>query len=139
MSLFAWAGCQQRSVPTEHNDAPQQMPRDTLYQLDEKNKTLSQVVDENAASASYGHVKVEVVKVINPEKHPVSFDVYYQSGRSEKTLLGTFSLYPNDHTGRFIVATQGKVTTPGTLILELKIAPTARNIQIATTPMTLIK
>jgi hypothetical protein len=139
MSVLTWSGCGQRAEQTQPGNEPQQMQHDTLYNLDEKNKTITQPVDEQSASAAYGHVRMEVVRVTNPDKYLVSFEVFFQPEKGEKTMLGTFSLYPSDNPGKFIVPTQNKITAAGKLILELKIPDTARGISITTTRMTLLK
>jgi hypothetical protein len=69
----------------------------------------------------YQFVQVEVVKVINPQKYPLIFYVHYQSINNVKILLGSFSLYPSDNPGKFIVATQGKLDKEGSIIVSLQI------------------
>ena len=47
--------------------------------------------------------------------------VNYQSGKEPQTTLGSFSLFPPDNPGSFIVATQGKVRPGGAIVLSLLI------------------
>lgn len=65
-------------------------------------------------------VIVRITHVENPEQVPLRFTVIFRRVRGEEeTELGTFSLYPADRPGRFIVATQGKVEPGGEIIVEL--------------------
>jgi hypothetical protein len=64
-------------------------------------------------------VQIEIAEVLNPEKIPLSFAVHSQSPEGEKSLLGTFSLFPPDNPGGFIIATQGKLQTGGVIIVDL--------------------
>ncbi|HET6670230.1 MAG TPA: hypothetical protein VFH15_08350 [Pyrinomonadaceae bacterium] len=63
-------------------------------------------------------VKVEVVEVVNPKRHPISFQVYYRSATAD-VYLGSFGLFPADNPGKFIVATQNKVKNDGAIVLAL--------------------
>jgi hypothetical protein len=49
----------------------------------------------------------------------LSFEVYYQPAGGEKIRLGTFSLYPADNPGKFIVPTQGHVNREGSIIVSV--------------------
>jgi hypothetical protein len=64
-------------------------------------------------------VQVEVTEVTNPQNRPARFEVFYQPKEGEKILLGSFSLYPPNNPGKFIVPTQGKVKAEGKLVLSL--------------------
>ena len=64
-------------------------------------------------------VQVEVAEVTNPQNRPARFEVFYQPKHGDKILLGSFSLYPPNNPGKFIVPTQGKVKSEGKLILSL--------------------
>ena len=66
-------------------------------------------------------VQVEVVDVKNPRGYPVTLTVEYHTKAHEKIFLGSFSLYPSDNPGKFIVATQGKVRKEGALVGSLVI------------------
>lgn len=88
--------------------------------MDLKNRTISQeLADEPRAPENYKFVEVDVVEVVNPKKHSLRFDVHYQDTGGEKVLLGSFSLFPADNPGKFIVSTQGKLRKKGTLLLSL--------------------
>lgn len=69
----------------------------------------------------YKFVQVEVTEVLNPKKFPLTFEVRYQSKSDVKTYLGSFSLYPSDNPGKFIVATQGRLKDEGAIVLSLVI------------------
>jgi hypothetical protein len=56
---------------------------------------------------------------VNPKKYALTFEVHYQPNPSEKVYLGSFSLYPSDNPGKFIVATQGKVKNQGVIVLTM--------------------
>lgn len=91
---------------------------DTLYYFDTNKRTIEQPFDAFSVQENYKFIQVEVTEVVNPKRHPVLFEVYYVIDQS-RTLLGSFSLYPADNTGKFIVPTQGKLRKPGTIILSL--------------------
>jgi hypothetical protein len=95
---------------------------ENMYQLDIKNKSVSQPMDRDVSSPqSYKFVEVEVVKVVNPRMHPIAFEVHYETEARVKTFLGTFSLFPSDNPGKFIVPTQGKLKNEGNIILSLDV------------------
>lgn len=93
---------------------------DTLYYLDITKPSFEQPIDiEVGPKETAKFVQVEVTHVINPRKHPLTFEVRYRSRDNVTTLLGGFSLYPSDNPGKFLVATQGKVKDAGTIIVSM--------------------
>jgi len=93
---------------------------DTLFYLDLARPSITQAIEPRSASSKpYEFVQVEVAAVTNPNQRPLSFEVRFQRNREVPSYLGTFSLYPSDNPGTFIVATQGKVGNEGTIILSL--------------------
>jgi len=91
-----------------------------VYLIDLQHPEITQKIrpdDGDPTKARF--VQVEVLKVTNPQQRPAQFEVRYQPNDGEKILLGSFSLYPPDNPGKFIVPTQGKVKTEGALILSL--------------------
>jgi len=92
-----------------------------LYHLDLGNPTVSQPIGSASEAEGAKFVQVEVVRVLNPKKHAVSFQVHYQPRDGARTYLGSFSLFPADNTGKFIVPTQGKVKNEGAIVLSLVI------------------
>jgi hypothetical protein len=90
----------------------------------------------------YKFLQVEVTEVINPHKYPLIFELYYQVPNNEKILLGSFSLYPADNPGKFIVPTQRKLQKAGWLTLSLVTPENASfndTLRITTTKMKFIK
>jgi len=88
--------------------------------LDFATATLTQPVDPaSAKSGETKFVEVEVVEVVNPATTGLSFEVYFQPAGAPQVLLGTFSLFPANNPGTFIVPTQGKVDRTGTLIVAM--------------------
>lgn len=93
---------------------------DSLYYLDLSKPTLEQTVDfKGVRTGAYKFVQIEVARVTNPKKLPLTFEVWYQQKDKEKLLLGSFSLYPADNPGKFIVPTQGKLNDGGAILVSL--------------------
>ena len=93
---------------------------ETRYSLDLDKPEVEQSIELGEADvANAKFVQVEVTQVTNPNNLPASFQVYFQPHEGEKILLGSFSLYPPNNPGKFIVPTQGKVKGEGKLILSL--------------------
>ena len=104
----------------------------SLRYLDTAHVSISQRIDP-AAEGLQGSkfVQVDVAQVINPAKYGLSFDVYYQPTGGEKIRLGTFSLYPADNPGKFIVPTQGHLTREGSIIVSLLVTdPAAKDVPL---------
>jgi len=119
-AYLALPGCCNGETPKQHPVDTAVKAMDTLYTLDQHKTEVAQALSPAMlAGHKYRFVQVEVIKVTNPQKHPLLFNVYYQSPGKAKVLLGTFSLYPADNPGKFIVATQGKVTGEGSIILSM--------------------
>ena len=106
-----------------HGDLPTQNANKSdqvVYSLDLQNPEITQkILPDDGDPAKARFVQVEVIEVTNPQKRPAMFEVRYQPNDGEKILLGSFSLYPPDNPGKFIVPTQGKVKAEGMLILSL--------------------
>src|SRR2546423_7456 len=94
---------------------------DSLYYLDLSHSSLIQAIDAKATGRAVvpKFLEVDVVEVTNPKKHLVTFDVSYEPPAAPRALLGSFSLYPADNPGKFLVPTQGRVREKGTIILSL--------------------
>lgn len=76
-------------------------------------------------------VQVRITEVHNPGRVPLMFSVYFQRDGEGEHLLGTFSLFPPDNPGTFIVATQGKLKRGDTLLLEMEpLADTFANTDV---------
>jgi hypothetical protein len=64
-------------------------------------------------------VHVELSGIVNPDKQPILFELYFLPAKGEKVLLGTFSPYPPDRPGNFIVATRGQLRSEGAVVLSM--------------------
>lgn len=92
---------------------------DSVSHLNLNRPNVEQAI-EIAANETPRFVKVEVTEVTNPKKHAVTFEVRYrQAVANAEIYLGSFSLYPSDNPGKFLVATQGKVKGRGAIKLTL--------------------
>jgi hypothetical protein len=126
---------------TDSTRASRDSTGEELVHFDSKNRTVSQPVDADPVQR-YKFVEVEIVKVVNPNLHAISFEVHYESADRERVLLGTFSLFPADNPGTFIVATQGKLKVKGNLILTLTVPESARDdeaMKVSTKRMKLLE
>jgi hypothetical protein len=117
---------------------------ETLYYLDINKPSIVQPLDPRhmEQGRAYKFVQVEVAKVVNPKKYPLTFQVYYQLSSDVKTYLGSFSLYPADNPGKFIVATQGKLKNEGAIVLSLVIpdnVDTGDTVKVAVKKIKLLK
>lgn len=82
--------------------------------------TLEQAVDSGTATApEWAFVQVVVAKISNPERIPISFEVHFHSMDGKKDYLGSFSPFPPDNPGTFIVATRGLLKAGGTVSVTL--------------------
>ena len=90
------------------------------YELTLASRSVAQQIDPGIASPqAVKFLQFEVADVNNPGKVPLAFTVHYRPVRGEQSLLGIFSLFPPDNPGRFIIATQGKLETGGTIVVAL--------------------
>ena len=116
LATLLFLSCSGSSAPAPVAAAAVDEP---LHYLDRRNPTYTQAVVATAAEKSYRLVQVQVVEVVNPERHPLTFELHYQPRDGAKQYLGSFSLYPADQPGRFLVATQGKVHDDGAITLTV--------------------
>jgi hypothetical protein len=118
--MMLCTSCNCRTVELTHNGPSNNVMKshDILYYLDVRKPSVTQPIERGGPEGSK-FVQVEVTEVLNPKKYPLTFEVRYQSKDNVKTYLGSFSLYPADNPGKFIVATQGKVKDEGAIILSL--------------------
>lgn len=90
------------------------------YYLDSKTSSVTQPLDASMKDVEQSKfVQVEIATVQNPRKQALLFEVHYQPTGNPKILLGSFSLYPLDNPGTFIVPTQGKLKNQGALLLSM--------------------
>jgi hypothetical protein len=95
--------------------------QDRLFYLDLNAPTLVQPIEaqgEDVRESKFA--QIEVVNVLNPKKYPVTVQVDYTPPNDARVHLGSFSLFPADHPGKFIVPTQGKVRQGGAIVLSLQ-------------------
>ena len=90
------------------------------YELRLANPIAQQAVelDQNTLQGKK-FVQIEVTHVSNPQRIPLSFAVHFQSAQGEAIYLGSFSLFPPDNPGTFIVSTQGKLKAGGAVTVTL--------------------
>ena len=74
---------------------------------------------ETAVPQMKKFVQVEVIQVENAQRIPLSFRVHYQPVQGDEIELGSFSLFPPDNPGTFILATRGTLRTGGSVRLTL--------------------
>jgi hypothetical protein len=109
------------ATPAAPNSNQNDKSDQAVYSLNLQNPEITQKIlpDDDGDPAKARFVQVEIIKVTNPQKRPARFEVRYRPNNGENILLGSFSLYPPDNPGKFIVPTQGKVKAEGMLILSL--------------------
>ena len=114
---------------------------DSGFTFTAKNRTARQELPSDLRSPQdYKFVEVVVVDVVNPKQHAIRFEVHYRPPNEGTIFLGTFSLFPADNPGSFIVPTQGKLRSEGELILSLVLpedVPMSDALRITTRNMTL--
>ena len=92
------------------------------YVIDANN--LSVVYQVQHADVKPQHkkfVQIKIARVINLSKQPLSFSLYRLPVLGKKSFVGTFSLFPPDNPGNFIVATQGKFKLGDRIELKLDV------------------
>jgi hypothetical protein len=90
------------------------------FNLDLTNRSVTKSIGPGLAdAASARFVEVDISEVVNPKKIRLTFEVHYQPGNGERSLLGTFALFPPDNPGRFIVATGGRLRSGGAIVLSM--------------------
>lgn len=81
---------------------------------------MGQPIDPDLVTPSRrSFVEIGITRVINPERIPLSFVVNFHSPEGKKNYLGSFSLFPPDHPGKFIVATHGLLEVGGRVTITL--------------------
>jgi hypothetical protein len=94
-----------------------------MQYLDSARPSIVQPIDA-AAIAVASFVRVEVAKVDNPRKYALSFNVDFRDADGKSVRLGTFSLFPADNPGSFIVPAQHKLRAGGSIVVSLVIVDT---------------
>ena len=91
-----------------------------MQRLDLRHPTIAVPVEPGASAEDRKFVVVDVRELTNPTREALSFEVRFRPERGPEVLLGTFSPYPADNPGRFIVATGGKVRSAGQILISIK-------------------
>src|SRR5437016_7600479 len=103
------ASCNGRVLQVANN-SDANPSHEKLSYLNADKPTLSQPIElDDKVEAGCKFVEVEVAEVRNPQRYTATFRVEYQTKPNEKINLGSFSLYPSDNPGKFIVPTQGRL------------------------------
>ena len=102
-------------------------PMDSTFVLDIEQSSISIEVDRYGFTESNQFIEIEIVEVKNPDNYPVTFEVHKKGANQAKPQLGTFSLYPNDNPGKFIVAVGENIGNGDQLIIKLVLPDGAKN------------
>jgi len=111
-----------------------------LLYLDLRTPSLTQkIAPADNLNPACKFVQIEISKIDNPKRYAIQFKLYYLPPNKEKVYLGSFSTYPADNPGKFIVATQGKIKDEGSLMLSMTLIDKPEpedNVQVAIRKMT---
>ena len=121
-AFFVMGGCGAAEPPA------QQQPRSAtgevaMQYLDSAHPSIVQPIAMTAVAAA-SFVRVEVARVENPGQYALSFDVDFRDADGKSARLGTFSLFPADNPGSFIVPVQHKLRAGGSIVVSLVIVDT---------------
>lgn len=87
--------------------------------LDLANRTLVYPIESGiAAPERLKFVQVEIGEIVNPRLIRIAFEMRYRPETGADVLLGTFSPFPPDNPGTYIVATRGSLRT-GAIVLSM--------------------
>jgi hypothetical protein len=112
-------------------DTPGSRP---VHVIDLAHPSFTQRVDLTEGDpAVFDFVQIRIVQVVNPQRIGVLFEVAFLADDGSRVRLGSFSLFPPDNPGQFIVATQHRVRSTGSIVVSLH---TAQPID-ASTPLTI--
>jgi hypothetical protein len=105
-----------------------------MHVIDLAHPSFAQHVDlTDGDPGTFDFVQIRIVQVVNPQRIGVLFEVAFLADDGSRARLGSFSLFPPDNPGQFIVATQHRVRSTGSIVVSLRTAqPTD-----ATTPLTI--
>jgi hypothetical protein len=92
-----------------------------LHVIDLAHPSFAQPVEVSDSDAALpDFVQVRIVQVVNPRRIGVLFEVTFVPDSGSPVRLGSFSLFPPDNPGRFIVATQHRVRSAGSIVVSLR-------------------
>jgi hypothetical protein len=121
-AFLVTSGCG-AAEPPAHQPPRSATAEVAMQYLDRARPSIVQTIDA-AAIATAHFVQVEVVQVENPRKYALSFNVDFREPGGKSVRLGTFSLFPPDNPGTFIVPAQDKLRAGGSIIVSLVIVDT---------------
>ncbi len=115
-----------------------------MQYLDLEHPSIRQSLSATAGSLKRARfVEVDVSAVNNPKRYGLTFEVFFERDGAAPVRLGTFSLYPADNPGKFIVPASGKLTAPGSLIVSMIITdpvdPSAPSPKVAVGKISLVE
>ena len=102
--------------------------------IDLTHTSVTQHVDSSGTDpARLRYVQIKINSVVNPKHIGLLFEVAFLPDSGSRVHLGSFSLYPPDHPGTFIVATQHRVRSSGSIVVSLHTVP----VVSTTTPLSI--
>lgn len=120
--IIACTSCSGKMLGSDNRENANGTPKsEAQYELDIHTRSVVRTIGpkDRVVEEGYKFVQVEVTKVVNPEKYAIAFEVDYREKPDVTTHLGSFSLYPSDNPGKFIVPTQGKLKNEGGIVLTM--------------------
>jgi hypothetical protein len=88
--------------------------------LDLANRTLVYPIGSGIAEPEkLKFVQVEIGELINPGLVRISFELRYRPETGTEVFLGTFSPFPPDNPGTYIVSTRGSLRPGGAILLSM--------------------
>jgi hypothetical protein len=108
------------AVPKQLPDCNTQASADMQLMDIAHPQLVHHVDDANGGLAMIDFVQVCIVEVVNPQRIGLFFIVDFQPDGGKPLRLGSFSPYPADHPGTFIVGTKRQLTSAGSIVLSLR-------------------
>lgn len=91
---------------------------DPLYHFDFAHREVIQAISDSVARAGrYKFVEINIVRILNPRRRALTFDVSYRPPAGEPVHLGAFGLYPADNPGNFIVPLSTQLQNDGAILV----------------------
>jgi hypothetical protein len=91
-----------------------------LLRLDLANRTLVYPIRPRIAKPEkVKFVQTEISRIVNPRLIRIIFEVRYRPKTGAEVFLGTFSPFPPDRTGTYIVPTAGSLRPGGAIVLSM--------------------
>jgi len=90
------------------------------FRLDLANRTLVYPIESGiAAPERLKFVQVEIGEIVNPRLIRIAFEMRYRPETGAEMFLGTFTPFPPDNPGTYIVSTRGSLRTGGVIVLSM--------------------